>query len=254
MNAEDLKQERIPEGTYVKVIKAEDGARGAEGRVGEILPYYTKSSNGLSNNRKGYKFRMECGDVWNIGENVKLEVVKVNNSLYGSLKESIDRINGETSIRTIDNIIRDIGEVTMKDNSVAMTIEIGINDIHQLVTIHSAYHKDPQYYHYNTQCKKLKSLKEALMYLLNHSKYVKEECYSRGDMFIASAYNTTWDVMLAQVGEEEYCFICCNGNRLNEPQKLKRNIDNKLPLSEIKKLCGNVKFLRNGKTGTREWY
>lgn len=65
-------------GDCIKIIKASEGAYGANGHTGVIVDRsLTNSSNGLLSEEAGYYVRLENNTVWNIGFDIEYE--KLNN-------------------------------------------------------------------------------------------------------------------------------------------------------------------------------
>ena len=78
---------REPIGTRIRVIKAEEGAWGANGKIGTIceVPTYGIQTNGLGNREVGFFVKLDDttynNGVWNIGINAEYEVISRNNRI-----------------------------------------------------------------------------------------------------------------------------------------------------------------------------
>jgi len=78
---------REPIGTRIRVIKAEDGAWGANGKTGAVCetPPYGIRTSGLRNREGGFFVKLDDttynNGVWNIGVGAEYEVISRNNRI-----------------------------------------------------------------------------------------------------------------------------------------------------------------------------
>ena len=64
----ELDKPELEVGTYIYVIRAETGARGADGMLGKIIPKTDNITNGIDG-RDSIKIQTITGSTWGIGEN-----------------------------------------------------------------------------------------------------------------------------------------------------------------------------------------
>jgi hypothetical protein len=139
-------------GDRVMVVRCIAHDKNHEGKIGDFIEGYKNDESKVLLDKMANGEHIEC---------IATEIALVNPgfqvSNYDSIKSRIEAITGNTSIKEVDDILRDIGKdnlFTRNDNLKCFSVESK-----------DGWRNIP----YDTQCSELSAFKQALLWLLNNS-------------------------------------------------------------------------------------